>query len=132
MALLVFKDSFNSGNSSIDHEHEELINLINELHESLQSKSTKHDVEDILGELHGQVAAHFALEEKIMRDMNYVETSDHCADHNRLLDEILDIADSVHNDDNYDYMPRLEREVQSWFTKHFSGMDARLHKILKH
>jgi len=132
VALLKFKDNFISGNSSIDHEHEELINLINELHESLQSKEAKSDVEDILGELHGQVSSHFALEEKIMRDMNYVETNDHCADHNRLLDEILDISDAVHKDDNYDYMPRLEREVQSWFTKHFSGMDARLHSVLKH
>ncbi|MCW9034515.1 MAG: bacteriohemerythrin [Alphaproteobacteria bacterium] len=132
MALLEFRDDFNTGNSSIDHEHKELINLINELHESLQSKDTKNDVEDILGELHGQVSSHFALEEKVMRDMKYVEVNEHCADHNRLLGEILDIADAVHNDENYDYMPRLEREVQSWFVNHFKEMDARLHAVLKH
>lgn len=130
MALLKFKESYKTGVGSIDFEHQELINLINELHGVLQSKETKDDVEDVLGELHGKIGSHFALEEKVMRDMSYPEVDEHTAEHNRLLDEILDIADAVHTDENYDYMARLEKEVQSWFTVHFAGMDARLNKIL--
>ena len=130
MGLLQFKDSYKTGVGSIDHEHEELINLINELHGVLQEKENKADVEDVLGELHGKIGSHFALEEKVMRDMGYGEVNEHTEEHNRLLGEILDIADAVHDDQNYDYITRLEREVQNWFTVHFAGMDARLNKIL--
>jgi hemerythrin len=130
VALLKFKDAYRTGVGSIDHEHEELIDLINELHGVLQAKEDKAEVEDVLGELHGKIGSHFALEEKVMRDMGYGEVDDHTEEHNKLLSEILDIADAVHHDENYDYMTRLEKEVQSWFTVHFAGMDARLNKIL--
>ena len=127
MAFLEFKDSYRTGHDSVDHEHEEMIGLINDLHSALKQSDAKEKVEEILGEMHGQISSHFALEEKVMRDQQYEDYAPHCRDHNRLLDEILDIMDRVHTDGSYDYMERLEKEVQDWFEIHFREMDGKFH-----
>ena len=131
MAFLEFKDSYRTGHDSVDHEHEEMIGLINDLHTALQESDDKDAVEKILGEMHGQISSHFALEEKVMRDQQYEDYSAHSQDHNRLLDEILDIMDRVHGDGTYEYMARLEKEVRDWFEVHFREMDAKFHGKLK-
>ncbi|GEM_PF-189180 len=127
MAFLEFKDSYRTGHDSVDHEHEELIGLINDLHSTLGNSGEKEKVEEILGEMHGQISSHFALEEKVMRDQHYEDYAAHSRDHNRLLDEILDIMDRVHNDGSYEYMERLEKEVADWFEVHFREMDGKFH-----
>jgi len=131
MAFLEFKDSYRTGHASVDHEHEEMIGLINDLHSALQESGSKEKVEEVLGEMHGQISSHFALEEKVMREQQYEDYSAHSKDHNRLLDEILDIMDRVHDDGDYEYMGRLEKEVQDWFEIHFREMDAKFHGKLE-
>ena len=37
MALIAWRDDFSTGDPAVDFEHRELIDLINELHETLQS-----------------------------------------------------------------------------------------------
>ena len=131
MALLEFKETYRSGIDPIDYEHEILIDLINELHTTLANDHDKTHVEDILGELHGKISAHFALEEATMREMKYAEYKPHMEEHNKLLDEILEIGQRFAKDPTYDYMHDLEAEIRHWFMHHFVQMDSRLHNMMK-
>ncbi len=127
MILIKWKDEFSIGVPSIDYEHQQLIKLINQLSEMAQWGNSYDNVIDALGEIHVQISAHFALEEKIMRDSRYDDYAGHKADHENLLDELRDIMDQVDDDGGYDES-RLGSELNRWFSVHFRTHDARLHQ----
>jgi hemerythrin len=129
MALIEWRDDFSVGVPDVDHEHQELIRLINELHDAMSHDNSDVTVMDFLGEIYAHVAAHFALEEKIMRERNYDQYSDHKADHEILLDELRDIMDDY--EENAFFSDDIfANAVGSWFSDHFRNRDARLHKHL--
>lgn len=132
MALIEWQPQFEIGIPAIDHEHREMIELINRLHASLTNDAPKSDIDDFLGEVHANISAHFALEEKTMRDMAYAEFDAHKADHERLLDDIRDIMDAFDADAYFDYGGSLAEGLRVWFTEHFRTMDARLHRHVPH
>lgn len=129
MTLIEWKDQYSLGVPAIDFEHRELIDLINELYESVQRGGTDAATADFLGELYTRITAHFALEEKIMRDADYDGYAAHKQDHESLLDELLDIIDSVDDAGRYD-RAALSRSLDSWFSDHFQTHDAKLHRKL--
>ena len=127
MSLIEWKDEFSVGVSSVDLEHRELIELINDLHDLMGQGTPEDRVVASLGEIFAVISAHFALEEKFMRDTGYEAFAEHKEDHEALLDELRDIMDRVEDDGSYDEN-RLSRELESWFTEHFRTHDARLHQ----
>ena len=129
MSLIQWKNEFSVGNASVDHEHRELIALINELHASISRGSEQDLIVEALGEIYAQVAAHFALEEKIMRDANYDHFRLHKADHEALLDTLADVMDAIENEGRYDERS-LSAKMEHWFSEHFRTHDARLHRRL--
>lgn len=130
MALIEWRKEFTVGVPAVDHEHRGMIELLNELHESLEGEADKAAVAHFLGEVHARIAAHFALEEQIMRERGYDEYEDHKADHERLLDDIRDIMDRHEADAYLDVEAELAAHLREWFTAHFKTKDARLHKML--
>lgn len=130
MALLEWKDEFKVGIASVDHEHRQLIALINDLHGGLAGRPPKDAVAGVLGEIYAKIAAHFALEERVMRERNYDQYQDHKADHERLLEEIRDIMDRFEGDAYFNYESALAMELSDWFAVHFRTKDARLHRAL--
>ena len=95
MSLITWKDEFSVGVAAVDLEHRELIELINGLDAGMREYATQTTVVETLGEIYARISAHFALEEKIMRKAGYDGFTTHKQDHERLLDELLDVIDSV-------------------------------------
>jgi len=131
MALIAWRDEFTIGIPAVDYEHKGMIRMINQLHEEMSATPSRATVTDFLGEIHSLISAHFALEEKEMREMGYDAFDDHKDDHERLLDEIREIMDDFEADRSGDYAQELSRRLEAWFTEHFRTKDARLHRFLK-
>lgn len=129
MSLITWRDAFSLGIDAIDAEHQELIELINELDGAMQRAASHDSVVLALGEIYARIAAHFALEEKIMRDWRYAAYSQHKQDHETLLDILLDVIDGVDGDGRYD-RAALSADLDRWFSHHFQTHDARLHNEL--
>src|SRR5262245_65569448 len=87
MALLHWKDHYSVGIEAVDHEHRELIDLINRLHAELMQKGAVLTVEAFFGDLFTGISAHFALEERFMREHRYDQFLQHKADHEPPADE---------------------------------------------
>ncbi|NQV47316.1 MAG: hemerythrin family protein [Rhodospirillaceae bacterium] len=128
MALLEWKDSYRTGIGSIDYEHENLISAINALYGEAEGSADDQKLSRAIGEIHALIEAHFALEEKIMRDQKYPAYTEHKRDHDRLLDEILDIMDVVETDKGA--AASLGDNLHTWFGTHFSTLDRDLHKLM--
>ena len=127
--LIEWREEFTTGIAALDHEHRSLIDLINALYAALPVAKARADVLAFLDEIHARIAAHFALEEKIMRARRYDGYLDHKTDHERLLDEIRDITDLYEDDARFDEAA-LVRRLTEWFAVHFRTRDARLHRHL--
>jgi len=130
MSLIEWRKEFETGISEVDHEHKELVDLINTLHEQLESETTRETIKTFLGEIFARISAHFALEETVMRKHAYDEYADHKADHEKLLDDLRDIMDDFDHGTSVDYKDALGTTVRNWFIEHFKTRDARLHKML--
>ncbi|MDH3195497.1 MAG: bacteriohemerythrin [Hyphomicrobiales bacterium] len=136
MPLLDWKDSYSVGIEAVDHEHRELIDLINTLHEELTASggdSGRRDALAIFGDIYKGISSHFALEEKFMREHGYDQLTDHKSDHERLLDELRDIMDDYDDgrgDSRDKESGRISERLGAWFARHFQTHDARLHSRL--
>jgi hemerythrin len=131
MALLEWKNAYRLGIPSVDHEHEELIGLINQLHDDLGNAPPAERVIEFLEEINTKILAHFALEEKVMRGLGYDELDAHKAEHERLLDAIRDIMDRFEAGGYVDLEAELAPHLKEWFGHHFATKDARLHHFLE-
>lgn len=130
MRTIEWRDEFSVGVPSIDHEHRELIESINGLIDAAHDGGSYDKVSGALGEIYTQIGAHFALEERIMRNARYDGYPEHKEDHEDLLDQLRDIMDRVDYDGAYDE-DRLCAELEQWFSVHFQTQDARLHQRLR-
>ena len=126
MTLLEWRDEFRIGIEEVDHEHRELIALINATHAHGVGADT---VEAALGEIYVAITAHFALEEKDMRALNYASLSTHKADHERLLDDLRDIMETV-ADGRAPSETEFGTRLSDWFAVHFRTHDAKLHRFV--
>ena len=127
MNLINWKEEFSVGVAEVDHEHQELIEMINVLHRGVQEGVTRAQVVEGLGDIFAQIAAHFALEEKYMRETRYRSYLEHKEDHETLLDDLRDIMDEVEDDGEFDDA-RLSIDLDRWFSDHFRTHDAKLHR----
>jgi hemerythrin len=110
----------------MDDEHREMIGMINGVYARLAGSSEHEDIEACLEEIFSTISAHFALEERIMREAGYEEYEAHKDDHEDLLDEIRDLMDDFVADAATGSRV-LEERLSAWFSRHFAGFDARLH-----
>lgn len=132
MTLIAWRDEFRTGIPAVDHEHAELIRLINETHaQLLAGRADAGATAAALGEILARISAHFALEEQIMRERRYDFFAPHKAEHERLIDDIREIMQEQERGAYAgDAMERLARELSAWFSGHFRTQDARLHRLL--
>jgi hemerythrin len=129
MGLLHWEKRYSVGIEAVDHEHRELIDLINRLYEEARARGSKVAVLGFFGDLFRAISAHFALEERIMRERGYDQLVQHKNDHERLLDEIRDIMEDYEMTDLFDE-ELLAQRLDAWFSRHFESHDARLHHAL--
>jgi hemerythrin len=127
-----WRDDFTIGIASIDYEHREMIGLINMIFGRLEEGGDEEKVLDFLGEVHARIAAHFALEEQIMRERRYDQFTDHKTDHERLLDDIREIMDAYEAGSYAEQKEVFAKRLDDWFVVHFKTRDARLHRHLGH
>jgi hemerythrin len=129
MGLLHWEKRYSVGIEAVDHEHRELVDLINTLYDKATTAGSKVAVLGFFGDLYKAISAHFALEERFMREKGYDQLKPHKNDHERLLDEVRDIMEDYEVMDVLDEK-LLARRLDAWFSRHFESHDARLHRAL--
>lgn len=74
-------ETYSTGVSSIDEEHKELMDLINQMHERLCAPVSADDVRKMLQRLAACAAAHFAHEERQFAKIGYPDAVLHTRKH---------------------------------------------------
>lgn len=126
MQLLQWKPSFALGIPAVDHEHRQMIRMINDVYEKVDDENNTASVQSALADIHAGISAHFALEERVMREAGYPEYGEHKDNHEDLLDQIRDLMDRF-EDNPGEGRKLLQQSLNDWFGQHFATFDARLH-----
>jgi hemerythrin-like metal-binding protein len=83
----------------IDSQHEKLTGLLNQLHDAMSQQKEKTAIELLVTELCEYTKEHFAYEEDLMSEHQYPDYATHKAEHDRLLEHILELLDQFQNGD---------------------------------
>lgn len=129
MAPIEWKPAYSVGDPAVDHEHRELVDLVNTAAAAILDGHPEADVNRCLGDLFRAISAHFAHEEQQMRRADYDQLNQHKGDHERLLDQLRDIMDGAEGH-SARTAEGLTAVLEAWFTDHFRTHDARLHRRL--
>lgn len=131
MSLRSLKDELNTGIESLDFEHRELVGLMEALCDSFDRDEPAQKVSDGFGALYAGASAHFALEERLMRENKYPSYDDHKADHERLLDQIRFMMEAFEKGKCADCGTTLRDCLEAWLADHVKGADAELRALLE-
>ncbi len=130
MPIIEWRDEFKTGDAPVDHEHRELIELINRLYDAMVEGPPSEETVRALGEVFARISAHFALEEHEMREAKYLEFPGHKDDHEDLLDRIRDIMDAYEVGVFNEQRDAFGDSLRDWFVNHFKTHDRKLHGVL--
>lgn len=131
MKYLEWNENFSVGVDSVDYEHQNLIAMINMIYAELEDRRDMDQIRQTMAEVHLEISAHFALEERIMKDAGYDEYPAHKSNHEDLLDQIRLLMDAIENEPDT-ALEKLSEELADWFGNHFRTYDARLHREFGH
>ena len=119
-------DSFLIGIEELDYEHRELIKYANRLHEELAKHVEKSAIEKCLGDIHARMGAHFALEERVMKEREYEFFDEHKREHEALLDDYTEyITRFLNSPDNSHSFP-IEEILRRWIKNHILTSDKKM------
>lgn len=116
MAYLDWNPAFETGVPGIDYEHRRLVDMLNAINEMISHQAGPREVADVLADFHALASAHFALEEKIMRDQKFAGLQERQQNHYRLLDEVRDIMDD-YEDGSLRAGNSLPETLKQWLAK---------------
>ena len=131
MKYLSWSPEFSIGVDSVDYEHQNMIDMINMIYAELEDRRDVEEIRRTIGDVHVEISAHFALEERMMRQADYAEFEAHKNDHEELLDQIRSMMDAIETDPE-SAMDMLSNQLADWFSVHFATFDSRLHNQLGH
>ena len=129
MKYLKWEEQYSVGIDAVDYEHQNLMDMINTIYAELEDQRDVLEIERTMSDVHAEIAAHFALEERLMRNADYEEYAEHKNDHEDLLDQIRCMMDAITTDPE-PALDMLSEKLSDWFSGHFATFDARLHSKL--
>ena len=108
----------------VDMQHKNLVNLVNELHESMRAGHAREKLGQILASLIKYTQSHFATEEKLMQSHGYPEFSQHKAEHDHLTATAIDLQHKFQRNEIGMTVEVMEF-LKEWLVKHIQGSDKK-------
>jgi hemerythrin len=129
MSFIAWQDDYSTNVQQIDQQHQQLIGLVNELHDAVKSHRDTDTLSTIMARLITETEAHFSTEESLMVEHDYPGYAIHKAQHDELLDELRDFAKEVAGMPHSAF--RFSFDVSTdWLMHHIGQSDSRLGRFL--
>ncbi len=115
-------NSFSVNIKEIDRQHQVLVDIINDLYESMSSGKSKSIMSKILDGLTDYTKKHFSYEEKMMDSYKYHGLSDQLKQHQKFVDKLTDMCDNFSNNKAV-LSTELMEFLKDWLTNHIKKTD---------
>ena len=120
--LIEWNNELEMGIHEIDQQHHMLVNILNEFHEAIHQHKGTDVAEGILERLADYTRIHFAVEESMMRLLDYPDYDEHKRHHDELIETLKDLTvkfASGKKSVNFE----LIHFLKLWLTKHIQESD---------
>ena len=131
MAVIKWRDSYNTGVGIMDKEHKQLVDLIETMHEAIRDGATIETVGKVLTEMAEYTDVHFRTEEKLMEEYNYPDIDSHKKEHKKLIKEAESFSKKLA--EHYpDGLQEFYKFLREWLVNHILDVDKKLGEFLLH
>lgn len=121
MTKIEWNENFSIGISELDEEHKFLINIINELLDSMRLKQSKEAFPAIFLKLNEYIEMHHAHEELYMKNSNYPNLDEHHQEHIKFYESVQNLQ-KLH-DTNLLFAKNLLNTLCDWVINHICSSD---------
>ncbi|WP_029898991.1 bacteriohemerythrin [Desulfohalovibrio reitneri] len=119
---LAWNEKLSTGHTEIDEQHKGLIQLANDLLETVRAGKGAYLVDPILRRLRVYTRDHFRAEERIMASAGYPELARHAREHAQILGIVEQL--NIFNDEGKPIDPdELLCLLREWLINHILGHD---------
>ena len=130
MAIIKWRESYNTGIPQIDKEHEKIIELVNSMFIVIRDKAGKEMVLNTLEQTLSYTEYHFENEEKMMQDAGYPDFEEHMKEHHKLKTDAEQFK--LRLEENFaDGSKEFYRFLREWVMDHILECDMKYAKTLK-
>jgi hemerythrin len=109
--LVEWSDELSVGIQEFDEQHKVLVALLNQLTTALHGHGGSAAARPILNQLADYALVHFAIEESLMRVLNYPEYEPHKHEHEALMAQLKDLQSKLDTDGQASLEARLTRHI---------------------
>ena len=122
--LFPWSDIYKLNIGVVDMQHKNLVDLINDLHQAMISRTGKEHLGRILSSLIKYTEGHFKAEEGIMESHQYPDLTNHKAEHDRFTKTVLDFQSKFHANE-IGLTIEVMDFLKDWLSKHILGVDKK-------
>ena len=129
MPLFIWNSSYSVNVKRFDADHQQLFNIINELHEGTKAGHGKDVMHDVLSKLLRYTERHFTAEEAVMKELGYTQLPAHIEQHRKFTDKIKEVADQYKagaaglSVDMLDFLTK-------WLSQHIMAIDKQYSEFM--
>jgi len=125
LELIKAEDTPRVGVLEIDAQHAALIGLVNRLHQAMTQREGRETLDAIIVALVEHTQQHFAYEEQLMTQHQYPNYAEHKADHDRLMQHIMNLSEQFRSGDLLLSFAVMV-DLKAWATIHIEKSDGPL------
>jgi hemerythrin len=129
MPLLNWNEGYSVNISQIDSQHKKLVDIINDLHDSMKAGKSKEILDKILNELIDYTSNHFKTEEKLFDKYGYPDKITHKRQHSELVEQVLKFKSSFESGKSVLSID-LMNFLKDWLVQHMTGSDKKYSSYL--
>ncbi|MDC0336252.1 bacteriohemerythrin [Pseudodesulfovibrio sp.] len=122
MAFIEWADELSVGFEEVDKDHQRLVEIVNEFHETIALNKDRDELEEALEELIEYTGWHFRHEERLMQESEYDGLEEHQKIHQDLVAQALAIQTKLADGDE-SVLDVLMPFLKDWLTKHILETD---------
>jgi hemerythrin-like metal-binding protein len=115
---------------TIDEQHKQLVQLMNDLHKSMKKRESTQAMERILDRLVDYTVMHFSTEEQFFKQYDYPEREQHAAIHKKLVARVGDFQKKFKSGDATVSMDLMDF-LKDWLVNHIKGTDMQYAPFLR-
>jgi hemerythrin len=124
MGLINWNSKYSVGIKNLDEQHNEIINLLNELHAAMLKGQAQNVAATLLPKTLRHARDHFSTEERLMESTKYPGLGEQRAEHSALLAKIDEYATRHNKGDKAVYLELLTF-MRDWLNNHLMKVDKK-------
>jgi hemerythrin len=130
MPLIDWNDRYSVGVRSLDAQHRQLIDILNQLHQAMSTANSQQVLPALMRQLSQYATAHLQAEERMLRAQGYPGFAQHKAQHDSYIAKVKDFQEQLSKNPTGASIG-LMGFLREWWTSHILTVDKQYSQFLK-